>query len=117
MTIELVEIDIPGEFIDLCNGWAGESDCRLRAIDSTGGLTIGNRHRWNNDVNRFLTDQEQHLSLWCDLQCDIRYCLRLMSKNGNHHPDFDAMSRFETFAEETEASLRETYGLQDSEAV
>lgn len=115
LTDTLVEVSIPSEFVELCNGWAGNTDCMLREVDSTGGLTLGMRRPYNRDVERVLTDQEWHLSLWNSLSCDLGYNARLAERMG--HEDATELRRFETFADETIERLRAEYGLEDSEAV
>lgn len=112
---ELIEVKIPSNFKGLCAAWAGGTDCMLRAIQSTGDLTLGSIRPYNSDVSRYLTDQEWHVSLWGSLGSDIRYNARLAEKS--HSYDAPELRKFETFAEETEEMLRVAYGLQESEAV
>lgn len=108
-TADLVEIEFPPEFLELCHGWAMDSECMLRAIDSTGNLTLGSIRPYDSDEGRNLTDQEWHVSLWSALGCDIRACIRLAEKSNSD--DLDELRRFEQFAEYTEDQLRKAYGL------
>lgn len=114
---DLIDIDIPSEFIDLCRDWAGGTNCMLRAIDSTGGLTLGTRRPYSDDVSRYLTDHEWHVSLWSSLSCNIRGIIRMIEKGSNDPESLSDLRSFEEFADETEDFLRKSYGLTNSEAV
>ncbi len=117
--VELVEITIPDEFLTLCSQWAGDTDCMLRAVDSTGGVSIGCYQIWNDDVERYLTEPEHHVKLWSGLSCDVAYYARMAEKSTSRSVkrDAQALREFKTFCDETIEQLRIAYGLQDSEAV
>lgn len=106
----LIEVDIPIEYLALCSGWAGDVDCMLRAIDSTGGLTLGSRRPLDDDDNP-MSDRQWHASLWSSLSCDIAYCRRMAEKSG--HEDAASLQEFEDFADATHEMLRREYGLDD----
>lgn len=117
----MLEAKIPDEFIAVCNCWAGSMGCMLRAIDSSGGLTIGTIRPYSNDASRYYTDEEWHLSLWGSLCSDIRYYIRLSEKNPDSNPDPDvgieALKLFLEFAEAKELELRNAYNLEESSIV
>lgn len=115
----LINVDVPPEFIRLCHGWAGDMDCMLRAIDSTGGLTIGTIRPYYRDPGRYLTDQEWHISLFRSLSCDIRYCIRMAEKSEatDVAGDLSGLRSFEQWADNTTLNLRNQYGLNDSDVV
>lgn len=106
----LVEVDIPDEYLELCNGWAGDASCMLRAIDSTGGLTLGSI-RPRDDDGMPMTDEAWHVSLFDSLSCDVAYNARLAEKS--NHDDATALREFETWADATADMLRKSYGLDD----
>lgn len=108
MTDQLIDVEIPAEFIELCSGWAGDTDCMLRAIDSTGDLTLGTI-RPRDDDGAPMSDRAWHASLWSSLGCDIRYCVRMARKGG--HEDLPALQAFEEFADSTHEMLCREYGL------
>jgi hypothetical protein len=109
MTDHLIDVEIPAEFIELCSGWAGDTDCMLRAIDSTGDLTLGSRCPLNDDGEP-MTGREWHASLWSSLSCDVAYCRRMAEKS--NHEDAVALQAFEEFADETHEMLCREYGIE-----
>ena len=106
---ELVTVNIPEVYVDLCHGWAGDADCLLRAISSTGSMTLGTNRPVDDDGTP-MTDQQWHCDLWSSLWCDIGYCLRLASRNGNANPDCELLRGFSEFALSTLERLRAAYG-------
>ena len=109
MEDQLIEIEIPYEFAELCSGWAGDTDCMLRAINSTGDLTLGTRRPLDDDDTP-MSDQAWHASLWSSLSCDVAYCRRMAEKSG--HEDMPALREFEDFADETHEMLCREYGIE-----
>jgi hypothetical protein len=114
-SIPLIDVEIPVRFIALCRYWAGDTSCMLRAISSSGDLTLGTNRPYNTDVKRHLTDQEWHLSLWISLSCDVMRAARDAEKSGQRAAR--SLREFEEFAGETADRLRAAYKLKDSEAV
>jgi hypothetical protein len=113
--VELRDIEIPGEYLDLCTAWHSGLNCKLYAVASTGALTLGSRRPWGDFVDRYLTDTEWHVSLWNDLESDVRYAADMAERNS--HEDEQALREFEAFCERTADELRTAYGLEESEAV
>lgn len=113
--MDLIEIDIPDEFLDLCEGWAGDTDCMLRAVSSTGGLTLGTNRPYSDDVGRYMTDAEWHVHLWNRLSSDLGYVARLAERDS--HEDAGSLREFEAFADDVADRLRAEYGLLNSEIV
>lgn len=113
--VELIEIEIPSEYLDLASDWHSGQDDLLYALSSTGDLTLGSRRPYSANADRSLTDQEWHVYLWGLLGCDVRRAAKAAAKMG--HDDVLTLREFETFCEETAAELRTAYGLEDSDAV
>lgn len=112
MTGTLREIDIPSEFVELCGGWAGDTDCMLRAINSTGGLELGTEsHRPLNDDDEPMTDMEWQVHIFSCLSCDVGRIVRSIEKRQAEFPDFDTLKRFEDWADQIVDELNEEYGL------
>lgn len=110
MTDTLIEVEVPSQFVALCGQWAGSETCRLRAIDSTGGLTMGSIRPYNSDEGRMMTDQEWHYSLFSDLSCDIAYYRRMAEKAGMKR-DARRLAEFEEWADRQCEMLAREYGL------
>lgn len=113
----LITINIPARFVRLCNGWAGDTDCMLRAIDSTGALTLGSNRPYSNDVGRYLTDEEWQVKLFDNLAADIRHIFRLPFYDVRGRKDYKRLRAFELWAEFVAARLRAEYDLESSDAV
>ncbi len=109
--IPIDSIVIPGEFINLCEDWEGGVDCMLRAITSTGNLTIGTHRPRGCD-----TDEKWYLTIWRNLAADV-YSVVRMASNGlaypGGHDDVEALYRFELWVDEQVERLEESYGLAD----
>jgi hypothetical protein len=102
--IPVDSIKIPVAYQRLCADWAGGTDCMLRAVSSTGGLTIGTIRPAGCD-----TDEKWYLTIWRELSSDAYYAVR-------HNPnsdDFDDLSRFEDWCDERVSDLEDSYGLTD----
>lgn len=117
--MKLLEIEIPGEFVEVAGHWySGQYDL-LYAVSSTGGLCLGNIRPINDETGEYCSDQEWHLQLWRELSCDIAYAARMAEKAVIHDTEnFDAASEaetlrnFEKFANETIEKLANAYGLE-----
>ena len=109
MKDQLIDVEIPYEFVELCSGWAGDTDCMLRAIDSTGDLTLGTRRPLDED-GAPMSDQAWHASLWSSLSRDVAYCRRMAEKS--EHEDASTLQEFENFADETHKMLCREYGIE-----
>ena len=105
MTItEVNSIQIPDEFVSLCNEWHGGQDCLLYAVASTGNLTMGSIRPRGCD-----TDEKWYLNLWQGLDSDLSYTIRLAKgKRG-----VTALRRFQAYVEGIVAQLTTEYGLED----
>jgi hypothetical protein len=103
--IPVDSIVVPGRFVELCEGWAGGMDCMLRAVESTGNLTIGTIRPRGCDC-----DEQHYYSIFLDLSSDVGHARKLASVA---HADYDALSEFEDWADEQCDRLCESYGLED----
>ncbi len=109
MTINMIVI--PKRYVDLCEGWSGNLDCMLRAIPSTGILTIGTTLPEGCDTN-----EQHYLVLWRNLAADV-YCTRCEAEPDgiypDGHPDLDALIEFEKWVKVQAGILAKEYGLTD----
>lgn len=71
-TTELVQIDIPQEFIKLAGEWYSNQDDMLYAVSSAGEVTLGDRTPLNEETWLLMTPQEHHIYLWEKLAYNIR---------------------------------------------
>ena len=101
-------IAMPVAFQRLCIHWAGGEDCMLRAVSSSGGLTIGTTRPRGCD-----SEEKWYLTIWRVLSCDVGRCRRMA---GDGDPDYDLLSDFEDWTEEMADRLEESYGLADWDA-
>lgn len=108
MSIELLEIEVPSEFMGVCRRWAGGTDCMLCAIDSTGSLTRGTNRPWNHDFDRPMNDYEWHRSLYSSLSSDISYNRKLAEKS-NDTDDAWALNNFEQWVDSIVEKMDATY--------
>lgn len=106
----MIHVEIPAEYVNLCHEWAGGTDCTLRAISSTGELTVGTVRPYNDD-GRPMTDEEWHIHLFECLGADL-YGIVRQGRQGECE-DFDGLRRFEDWAGMMVDHLRATYGLTD----
>lgn len=102
-------IEIPAEYVDLCDDWHGGISCKLYAVSSTGGLTCGSIRPTGCD-----TDEQWYLTLWRGLACDISYTTRQAEKSENK--DHCVLAEFEKFCDSWVERLTEEYGLADWES-
>lgn len=113
--VPIDSIEIPIEFVALCSGWAGGMDCMLRAVESTGGLTLGTIRPEGCD-----TDEKWYLVLWRNLAADV-FRTRLDSEKGDagceDHEDYKDLCQFEFWVDEQVERLEESYRLEDWDAV
>lgn len=107
--IPVDSIVVPDRFVELCEGWAGDTDCMLRAISSTGNLTTGTHPPRGCD-----TDEQWYLTIWRNLLGDIGYVTRLAEKSGCTDPnDIADLVDFDIWVDEQIARLEQSYGLED----
>ena len=116
-TIPVNSIMIPGRFVALCEGWAGDCNCMLRAVSSTGNLTTGTHRPTRCDGS----DEKWYLSIWCALADDVFYAVKCARKGHNapddggdgdgHDADYPALVRFEAWVDRVIAELTEDYDL------
>lgn len=112
---ELIEVEGQEQYLTLASEWHSGQDCMLYAFASSGGIELGTQRPWGDFVDRYLTDQEWHVSLWSSLESDVSRAAESAEKSG--HDDATELREFAEFCKETTAMLRKTYGLEDSEAV
>lgn len=65
-------LDIPDEFIQLCEMWHGGQDSMFYAISSTGKLSLGSI---NPGGSKPLSNKDWMLSLISGLRTEISYCI------------------------------------------
>ena len=112
--ISVDSIVIPARFIDGCEGWEGGMNCMIRAITSTGNLTIGtHRPRGCN------SDEKWYLTIWRNLSADVSYAERIAREsfrnraNDIGHDDWEVLVEFEIWIDEQIDRLERSYGLAD----
>ncbi len=105
--IPIDSIKVPCDIQDLCVGWAGNMDCMLRAIASTGGLTLGSTRPRGCD-----TDEKWYLTIWREFASDLGYNAHL-ARLGNDYPE---LACAEAWADDICDQLAESYSLEDWDA-
>jgi hypothetical protein len=120
--IPINSIVIPDLFVDLCEGWHGSINCKLYAVSSTGGLTIGAIRPLGCD-----TTEKWYLSIWRDLSVDVAYTVRCAEEGLNagddwdggdgegHDADYPDLAEFEEWVDAQVVALEDSYGLADWE--
>jgi hypothetical protein len=86
----------------------------MYGVASTGGLTRGPCRPYFR-LDRLFTDEEWYVSLWKSLACDVGHarCDAVRC----HHPNIEALERFEAFCHNTVSLLLSEYNLEDSDAL
>jgi len=107
--IPVNSIKLPIDIQLLCEGWADNVDCMLRAVSSTGGLTLGSIRPSGCD-----TDEKWYLAIWREFANDLGYCARVAFKHGND--DSYELECAEGWADDVCGALAKSYGLEDWEA-
>lgn len=110
MRNELIDVQIPFEFVEIASQWYSGSASMLYAITSTGGLTIGTCRPLSCE-----SDQQWQILLFDCLESELSYIRRWMEKNPDREEsdDLDAIAQFEEWVEETSNRLRKEYNLED----
>ena len=106
--IPIDSIKIPRYIQRLCEGWAGSEDCMLRAVSSTGGLTLGTIRPSGCD-----TKEKWYYHIWMEFASDLSYA-RVSFKYGDE--DADQLNYAEEWACNICMALAEAYGLEDWDA-
>ncbi len=101
--IPIDSIEIPCDIQELCTNWAGDMGCKLRAVSSTGGLTLGSIRPKGCD-----TDEKWYLTIWREFASDLGHNARV----GNSHE----LACAEKWANDACVALAEAYGLEDWDA-
>jgi len=110
--IPVDSIVIPTRFVELCESWAGDINCMLRAVSSTGNLTIGTHRPRGCD-----TDEKWYLTIWRRLLNDIGYVIRLAEKSGcTDLNDLADLVDFDIWVDEQVARLEWSYRLANWDA-
>ena len=104
--IQVNSIEIPSDIQELCTNWAGGVDCMLRAVSSTGGLTMGTIRPKGCD-----TDEKWYYHIWMEFASDIGYAAHLARNDDTD--DADEMGRAEEWVCDVCETLAESYGLED----
>ena len=115
--IPVNSISIPELFVGLCEDWAGDTDCMLRAVSSTGCLKTGTHRPTRCDGS----DEKWYLHIWCKLSDDVAYAVKCASKGHNacddggdgdgHDADYPTLVEFEGWVDCIVDELTESYGL------
>ena len=109
--VPIDSIVIPDRFVAGCEGWAGNEYCKLRAISSTGGLTLGTRRPLSCD-----SDEEWYYHIWSDLSSDVGAALRGACNERcfpGGHEDIPVLTSFDAWADGITEMLCRTYNLGD----
>lgn len=105
MATRVNSIDMPHEYIEVCNDCHSGQDCLLYAVASSGGLYLGSTRPDGCD-----TDEKWYLRLWISLSADITAVVRMFARNGDVPEE---LKEFADFVDKTIDKLREEYDLQD----
>ncbi len=92
-------IQIPAEYVALCEEWRGGKRSMMYAIASTGNLTTGARRFRGCETN-----EEWYLGLWEDLLDEVNTCY--LSALDHEPDDADTLGEFETWVEWVVKSLQ-----------
>ena len=104
--IPVNSITIPSWVVALCSEWYDGIGCKLYAVASTGGLTIGNRRPRGAD-----TPQKWYLSIWRDFSVDIGRAAHAAQSMA--HEDMEALILAEKWVDLRCDDLEVSYGLED----
>lgn len=111
MADELVDVQVPAEFVKLCrSGWSGALDSMTYAIASTGNLSLGSvrpRH--------FDTRQEWHAGLFSNLEFELADVLAWYEAHDPQESELPTLRRFAAWARQTAAALHKAYGMEDAD--
>jgi hypothetical protein len=107
--IQVNSIKVPCDIQELCADWAGGMGCMLRAVSSTGGLTMGTLRPEGCD-----TEEKWYLTIWRELASDLDYNARMAFKGGEE--DYAALACAEAWADDICDQIAEAYGLEDWDA-
>ena len=115
MTVTPVNsIEIPSEYVEVCDGWYSGSADLLYAICSTGGLTTGTNRPLDCD-----TDEKWYLTLWRGLSVDVcraKMSARVAESEGwDGGEDYDTFVYFEDWVDAVCERLAEEYNLTEWE--
>ncbi len=107
--IPVDSIVISDRFVRAIDGWEGSESCMLRAITSTGNLTIGTHRPRGCD-----TDEKWYLTIWRELSADLACVVRMANNNDcDDRDDFEVLAEFEAWTDEQIERLEESYGLAE----
>jgi hypothetical protein len=110
--IPINSIKMPTRFQRLCADWAGDMDCMLRAVSSTGGLTTGTICPVTDYTDDDDRDRKWYYSIWRDLSVDVGGARRMVGDDDRGYAD---LSEFEDWVDQQVDRLCESYGLDDWE--
>ncbi len=110
MKTKVNSIEIPNRFVRACIGWEGGMDCMLRAVTSTGNLTIGTIRPMG-----CITDEKWYLHLWRELSCDLSSAV-LLADDSDNGDDATLLAEFEEWVEDIVGRLEVEYNLVSWEA-
>lgn len=112
--IPIDSIEIPDRFVDLCIGWHGDIGCKLYAVASTGGLSLGNIRPGGCD-----SAEKWYLTIWRDFAVDVHHARRAAGDDQcfppDGHEDLDALIEFEEWVDEQVDRLSASYDLEEWE--
>lgn len=106
-------IQIPSEFVELAAQWYDGQDDMLYAVASAGNLVTGTIRPWNDESERYCTDDEWYASLYSSLAHDLRYSIRAASRGGREHEDLPQLRAFLAWVDKTEEGLVTQSTLRD----
>lgn len=99
-------IEIPNEFVSLCQDWHAGQDTMLYAIASTGNLTTGTARPLDCD-----TDEAWYARLWRNLDIELTATLKGAHRYHDDDHDVPVLDRFQHYAEQTADRLEQEYAL------
>lgn len=119
-------IQIPADYVAVCEGWYSGIHDLLYAVCSTGNLTTGTTcpiHDYTDSRDR---ERKWYYLLWCDLSVDVGVAARAARKMAesvcaenydgiDYVGDANLLEKFENWVDEVCARLSEEYGLEDWE--
>jgi hypothetical protein len=111
-------IEIPRDYIDLCERWYGGMGCNLYAVCSTDGLTTGTRRPPGCD-----SEEKWYLNIWRGLAADVGIAVCAAKQGCNacddggdgagHDADYTALVQFEDWVDCIVSRLEAEYRLPE----
>ena len=104
-------IQIPAEYVELCEHWHGGQNCMLYAVCSTGNLITGSLMPQDCE-----TDEQWYIHIWNALSADLSATLRQARKrtdDADIAADIPTLEAFAAYVDETLEKLIAEYGEEE----